>query len=37
MIGFGVVTGVGAILGRLVGGMLFRPSIGGPPDQPPHV
>ena len=32
MIGFGVVTGVGAVLGRLVGGMLFRPWIGGPPD-----
>ena len=37
LIAFGVVTGVGAVLGRLVGGLLFRPSSGGPPDPPPHT
>jgi hypothetical protein len=32
-----VVVVVGALLvGRLVGGLLFRPS-GGPPDHPPHA
>jgi len=30
LIGFGIVTGAGAVLGQLVGGLLFRPS-GGPP------
>lgn len=28
---------VGCVLGRVVGGLLFRPSSAGPPDQPPHV
>ena len=28
---FGIVTGVGAVLGRFVGGLLFRPASGGPP------
>jgi hypothetical protein len=37
LIAFGIVTGVGAVLGRLVGGLLFRPSSGGPPDHPPHA
>lgn len=30
MIGFGIFTGAGGVLGRLVGGLLFRPSSGGP-------
>ena len=37
LVAFGVVTGVGAVLGRFVGGLLFRPSSGGPPDHPPHA
>jgi hypothetical protein len=37
LIGFCVVVGVGGVLGRLVGGLLFRPSSGGPPDHPPHA
>jgi hypothetical protein len=37
LIGFGIMTGVGAVLGRLVGGLLFRPSSGAPPDHPPHA
>ena len=37
MIGFGVFMAVGAVVGRLVGGLLFRPSSGGPPDPPPHA
>jgi hypothetical protein len=37
LIAFGIVTGVGGVLGRLVGGLLFRPSSGGPPDPPPHA
>jgi hypothetical protein len=37
MIAFLAVTGVGGLLGRLVGGLLFRPSSGGPPDPPPHA
>jgi hypothetical protein len=28
---------VGIVLGRLVGGLLFRPSSDGPPDHPPHA
>jgi hypothetical protein len=36
-IAFVVVTGVGGVLGRLVGGLLFRPSPGGPPSPPPHA
>jgi hypothetical protein len=35
LIGFGIFTAVGAILGRLVGGLLFRPSSGGPPEASP--
>jgi hypothetical protein len=35
LIGFGAMVGVGGALGRLVGGLLFRPSSGGP-DHPPH-
>ena len=37
LIAFVAVTGVGGVLGRLVGGLLFRPSSGGPPDPPPHA
>ncbi len=37
LIGFCVFMGVGAVIGRLVGGLLFRPSSGGPPDHPPHA
>ena len=37
MIAFLAVSGVGGVLGRLVGGLLFRPSSGGPPDHPPHA
>ncbi len=37
LLGFCTFTGVGGVLGRLVGGLLFRPSSGGPPDQPPHA
>jgi len=37
LIAFGIVPGVGAVLGRLVGGLLFRPPSGGPPDHPPHA
>jgi hypothetical protein len=37
LIGFGIVTGAGGVLGWLVGGLLFRPSSGGPPDHPPHT
>jgi hypothetical protein len=36
MIAFVIVTGAGGVLGRLVGGLLFRPS-GGPPGPPPHA
>ena len=32
LIAFLAVTGVGGVLGRLVGGLLFRPSHGGPPN-----
>jgi hypothetical protein len=35
LIAFVAVSGVGGVLGRLVGGLLFRPSSGGPPDPPP--
>jgi hypothetical protein len=31
------VAGVGGVLGRLVGGLVFRPTSGGPPDPPPHA
>jgi hypothetical protein len=37
MLAFLIVIGVGGVLGRLVGGMLFRPSCGGTPDPPPHA
>ncbi len=37
LIGFGIVTSVGGVVGRLVGGLRFRPSSGGPPDHPPHT
>lgn len=37
LIAFGIVTGVGAVLGRLVGRLLFRPSSGEPPNHPPHA
>jgi hypothetical protein len=37
LIAFCLVTGGGGVLGRLVGGLLFRPSSGGPPDQPPRA
>ena len=37
LIAFVIVTGGGGVLGRLVGGLLFRPSSGGPPDHPPHA
>jgi len=37
LIAFVAVMGVGGVLGRLVGGLLFRPSSGGPPDPPPHA
>jgi hypothetical protein len=32
---FVAVAGVGGVLGRLVGGLLFRPSFDGPPSLPP--
>ena len=32
-----VAMSVGIVLGRLVGGLLFRPSSGSPPDHPPHA
>jgi hypothetical protein len=31
LLGFVIMTGAGAVLGRLVGGLLFRPSSTGPP------
>ena len=37
LLAFGAVTGVGGVLGRLAGGLLFRPSSGGPPGPPPHA
>ena len=37
LIGFVILTGVGAVLGRLVGGLLFGASPGDPPDHPPHA
>ncbi len=37
LVAFAAVVGVGGVLGRLVGGLLFRPSTGGPPDSPPHA
>jgi hypothetical protein len=30
-----VAVGLGIFLGQFVGGRLFRPSSGGPPDPPP--
>lgn len=33
MLAFVAVTAVGGVLGRLVGGLLFRPSPGGPPND----
>jgi hypothetical protein len=32
LIAFAVTVGVGGILGKLVGRLLFRPPSGGPPD-----
>ena len=37
LIAFIAVAGIGGVLGRLVGGLLFRPPSGGPPDHPPHA
>ena len=37
LIAFVAVSGAGGVLGWLVGGLLFRPSSGGPPDPPPHA
>ena len=34
---FVALIGVGVILGNIVGGRLFRPSSGGPPDHPPRA
>ncbi len=36
-IAFCAMFGAGAVLGRLVGGLLFRPSPGRPPDPSPHA
>ena len=33
LIAFLAVTGVGGVLGRLVGGLLFRPPVGPPKDR----
>jgi hypothetical protein len=37
LLAFAVVCGIGGLLGRLVGGLLARPSSGGSPDPPPRV
>ncbi len=37
LVGFCVFMGAGAVLGRLVGGLLFRPSSGGPPGPSPRA
>jgi hypothetical protein len=37
VIGFAILTGVGTVLGQLMGGLLFRPSSGELPDHPPHA
>lgn len=37
MLAFGAMCGVGGVLGRLVGNLLFPPSSEGPPEQPPHT
>jgi hypothetical protein len=37
LIAFVAVTGAGGVLGRLVGGLLFRPSPGDSVDPPPHT
>ena len=37
LIAFAVMTGAGGVLGWLVGGLLFRPSSGGPLDHPPQA
>jgi hypothetical protein len=37
LIGFGIFIGVGGVLGQLLGGLVFRPSSGGPPDHSPHA
>jgi len=37
LLGFCIFVAVGAVLGRLVGGLLFRPSSGGSEDHPPHA
>jgi hypothetical protein len=34
---FIALIGVGVILGNIVGWRLFRPSSGGPTDDPPHA
>jgi hypothetical protein len=36
-IGFCIFLAVGAVLGRIVGGLLFRPKSDGPPDHLPHA
>jgi hypothetical protein len=33
MLAFLAVTGVGGVLGKLAGRLLFRPSSGGPPED----
>jgi hypothetical protein len=33
LIAFVAVTGTGAVLGRLLGGLLFRPAFSGPPED----
>jgi hypothetical protein len=33
LIAFGILTGVGIVLGQLAGRLLFRPSSGGPPED----
>jgi hypothetical protein len=37
LLAFVAVLTVGALLGRFVGGLLSRPSSGGPPGRPPHA
>ena len=36
-VAFIALIGVGVVLGNIVGGRLFRPSSGGPPDHPPRA
>jgi hypothetical protein len=37
LIAFVIVVGTGALLGRLVGGLLFGQSSGEQPEPPPHA